>query len=280
MKKTWVLWVLAVLITVAAVIYQRLTGPTHPKKVSVEIGNKEYNFKLLRSHEIKDSCIIEMEIPDNAITGTIHYRRYPLIENEEWTVTKLSRDNDYLKGGLPMQPQAGKIAYYFTFNKDEKTYELKKDNPVVVRFKGFVPKNTVLYPHILMMFLAMFFSNVAALFALARKKRFKLWGNITFILLLVGGLILGPIMQKYAFGDYWTGIPFGWDLTDNKTLIAFIFWILAVAMNIKKQRPIYVIIAAFVMLVIYCIPHSVMGSEFNHESGKVVTGFIQYFRLF
>ncbi len=51
-------------------------------------------------------------------------------------------------------------------------------------------------------------------------------------------MILGPIVQKYAFGELWTGIPFGWDLTDNKTLIAFLFWILAVIMNRKKERPL------------------------------------------
>ena len=48
-------------------------------------------------------------------------------------------------------------------------------------------------------------------------------------------MILGPIVQYYAFGDLWTGIPFGWDLTDNKTLIALIFWILAVV-NEQKER--------------------------------------------
>ena len=40
------------------------------------------------------------------------------------------------------------------------------------------------------------------------------------LLLAVGGFILGPLVQNYAFGELWTGVPFGWDLTDNKTLIA------------------------------------------------------------
>jgi hypothetical protein len=42
-------------------------------------------------------------------------------------------------------------------------------------------------------------------------------------------MILGPVVQYYAFGEFWTGVPFGWDLTDNKTLVAVIFWALAVA---------------------------------------------------
>jgi hypothetical protein len=94
------------------------------------------------------------------------------------------------------------------------------------------------------------------------------------ILLGLGGMILGPAVQYYAFGDAWTGIPFAWDLTDNKTLLAFVFWILAVVMNIKKERPAYVILASLVMLAIYSIPHSMFGSQLDPSTGKVIQGFI------
>ena len=79
-------------------------------------------------------------------------------------------------------------------------------------------------------------------------------------------------MQLYAFGELWTGIPFGKDFTDNKTLIALIFWIIAFVANRKKQRPAWIIIAAIVMLLVYLIPHSMGGSEFNYETGEIVTG--------
>ncbi len=96
--------------------------------------------------------------------------------------------------------------------------------------------------------------------------------NLTLIILLVGGMIFGPLMQLYAFGELWTGFPKGMDLTDNKTLIAVVFWVIAFIANRKKQRPIWIIIASIVMLMIYLIPHSMFGSEFNYDAGKVVTG--------
>ena len=67
------------------------------------------------------------------------------------------------------------------------------------------------------------------------------------------------------------------DLTDNKTLIAFVAWMFAVAMNWKKDRPWATVIASIVTIVIFSIPHSLRGSELNYESGKVVTGFIMNF---
>jgi uncharacterized BrkB/YihY/UPF0761 family membrane protein len=83
--------------------------------------------------------------------------------------------------------------------------------------------------------------------------------------LAIGGLILGPIVQKYAFDAYWTGWPFGHDLTDNKSLVAFIFWVIALAMLSRNRvRRTWVVVAAVVTLVVFMIPHSMLGSEIDY----------------
>ena len=105
----------------------------------------------------------------------------------------------------------------------------------------------------------------------SEQRKYGIWA---LSLLLAGGMVLGPVVQYYAFGEFWTGVPFGWDLTDNKTLLAVIFWILAVAMNYRKQRPLYTIIAAVMLLLVYSIPHSMFGSELDYESGKIIQGII------
>ena len=51
------------------------------------------------------------------------------------------------------------------------------------------------------------------------------------------GLVLGPIVQKYAFGAYWTGWPFGEDLTDNKTLAMWLAWVVAVVVLARRREP-------------------------------------------
>ena len=140
-----------------------------------------------------------------------------------------------------------------------------------MRFKGGVP-GFIIIPHVILMFIAMLISNLAEILAVAKHKKMVFYTNLTLILLLIGGMIFGPLMQLYAFGELWTGFPKGMDLTDNKTLIAVIFWIIAFFANRKKQRPVWIIIASIVMLMIYLIPHSMFGSEFNYEAGKVVTG--------
>jgi hypothetical protein len=266
-------WILAVLITFSAIIYQRKTGPTYDKKVKVTIDNQLYNFKLVRSHGGITDAPIELAVEDENVSGSISYRKYPT--NDSWTIVEMKRAGDVLSGKLPNLPPAGKYEYKISLAKNGKNYELT-DEAVLIRFKGDVP-GAVLIPHIFFMFFAMFLGNVAGIMAIFKHKKHQFYTTITVIALFIGGMILGPIVQNYAFGEYWAGVPFAWDLTDNKTLVSFVFWVLAFFMNRKKERPVYTIIASVVMLLVYCIPHSMHGSQLDPETGEIIQGWIKLY---
>lgn len=272
--KAFVYWILAILITFLAIIYQRTTGPTYDKRVKTAIDGIEYNFKLVRSHGGEDDCKIEFAIEDQGVSGVMEYRKYPT--NFDWVEVKMVRNQNILEGTLPHLPPAGKYEYKIILEKNGKKYPLNEGQPVIIRFKGAVPGG-VLIPHIFFMFFAMLLANLAGIMAIFRYRKFRFYTNVTLITLFTGGLILGPWVQWYAFGEVWAGIPFAWDLTDNKTLIAFLFWLLAFFMNRKKERPVYTIIASVVMLVVYSIPHSMFGSELNSETGEIIQGMIHVF---
>jgi ABC-type transport system involved in cytochrome c biogenesis permease subunit len=120
----------------------------------------------------------------------------------------------------------------------------------------------------------MLLSNLTLLLAIFGFRQYRLYGYITTAVLFVGGLILGPLVQKYAFGQLWTGFPVGYDLTDNKTLIAFFFWMLAVLGSLGKERRYLTVLAGLVMLVIFSIPHSARGSERDPHTGEIKTGMV------
>lgn len=269
--KTFLYVLVAAAITFAAMIYQRTTGPTYPKKVEAMVDGVNYPVTLITSHGGVADCMLEFEIPDTAVTGNITFRKFPT--NEAWTTLNLTRSGNTLTGSLPHQPPAGKLEYKVEFRKDDQLFPLHETNATVIRFKGDVPAS-ILIPHIILMFVAMFFSNLAGVMALFRHPRFRFFTFWTLVLLGIGGMILGPWVQLHAFGEAWAGVPFAWDLTDNKTLIAFLFWILAVVMNRKKERPVYVIVASLVILIIYSIPHSMYGSQLDPETGKIIQGAI------
>lgn len=267
--KNLLFWILAFVITISAAIYQRSTGPTYPAKKKIYLEGEEYKFKLTRSHTITKDFFVTLKDADEKLEGSVLYRRYPT--NDEWNEVPLVRMDKELKAQLPLQPPAGKIEYYLHLNFGEQQINVAEENPVIIRFKGDVPAYFMI-PHILAMFLAMMFSSYTGILAITKDSGFRKYAKWTFGLLFIGGMILGPIIQKYAFGDYWTGWPFGKDLTDNKTLIAVFFWGIAVILNLKKERKWIVILAAIILLAVYSIPHSSRGSELDYETGKVITG--------
>ncbi len=268
-KKKIIGWVLAVTITLSAAYYQRTTGPTYPKSVTTEINGKAYKFKLDRSHSTSSDCEITIPVNDNEVRGFLIYRPFPT--NYKWDTIAMSKTSEGMSGSLPKQLAAGKLEYFLLFRTGEKSFPVLADKPNVIRFKGDVPAY-ILIPHIICMFFAMMLANLAGLFAAFKIDKARMWAFITFVGLLCGGMILGPIVQKFAFNEFWTGVPYGWDLTDNKTLIAFIAWVIALLANRKKFRPGFIIGAAIVTLAIFSIPHSMFGSQLNHATGAVMTG--------
>jgi hypothetical protein len=215
--------------------------------------------------------MIRLEIEDAGIEGKIYYKRFKTADVMD--TISLHRENTELVGWLPKQPAAGKLEYGIILNESGGTILFETPENIIIRFKDEVPP-FVLIPHVLLIFTAMLLSNLTGIYALARFPKYKLYTLLTLLFFLFGGMIMGPIVQKYAFGEYWTGFPFGEDLTDNKALIAFIFWIIAWIGNRKKDRRYLVILAAVVNLSISLIPHSLMGSELDYSSGEIKTGMI------
>ena len=269
--KRFMFILVAIMITLAAIVYQRSTGPTYPKKVETVIDGVTYRFQLTRSYGGTTDCPLVFQISDQAVSGSVSYRKFPT--SDEWTTVEMIRKGDELTASLPNQPPAGKLEYRVEFRKNEQVYPLHETNATVIRFKGDVPAY-ILAPHVILMFVAMFLSNLAGVMAFFRYGGYRRLAVWTLVLLGLGGMVLGPWVQWHAFGEAWAGIPFAWDLTDNKTLLAFVFWILAVVMNRKKEQPGYIVVASIVMIIIYSIPHSMYGSQLDPETGKIIQGFI------
>lgn len=268
--KGWMLWVLAVVITLASAFYQRTTGPTYEVRVNTEVAGAEVRGELLRSHSVSADLPVALEVPDTDVAGVVLWRR--LGAGDDWARNPMDREGERLVTHLPAQPSAGKLEYSVILTRGDRTIVVNGDEAVVARFKGDVP-GFVLGPHIFFMFFGMLWSNRAGLEALVGGAGRHRMALMTLGLLVVGGLILGPIVQKYAFGAYWTGWPFGEDLTDNKLAVAALAWAIAVwRRGSGKDARAAAIIAALVVFAVYMIPHSMNGSTLDYATMETVTG--------
>ena len=261
--KKFVYWILAIVITLALSIYQRMTGPTYPKKVTIEVRGERYQIKLPRSGVQQDEMITLKGVPEltEPVPMSLHYRRYPT--TNDYTSVDFQWQDGAWQAALPVQPVAGKLQYYLTV--DGKDY--LKDEPVVIRFRNDVPAY-ILIPHILLMFGAMLFAVYTFLLVVTRKE-YRQWLMITVGTLFVGGFVLGPLVQHAAFGPWWAGFPYGTDLTDNKTLISFLFFLAALATIKWKYNKWVVCLEVLMMIAVFTIPHSAYGSEYDYTTQQL-----------
>jgi hypothetical protein len=264
MKRTTTLWIVAFIITFSTAYYQRTTGPTYPLAGKTQLSGKDIRYRLLRSHGGFTNALVEIQVLDSTIQGVTEWKRFKT--DDPWTRVQMKFANNQLSAELPNQPPAGKLLYRITLTQGESTALIPAADPVVIRFKGDVPL-WVLIPHVIAMFGSMLLAIRAGLEYFNPNSNLAKLTYWTIGFFFVGGMVLGPIVQKYAFDAYWTGWPFGSDLTDNKTAVALLAW-LAVAVALKKSKnpKAWALGAAVVMIVVYLIPHSVLGSELDYKT--------------
>ncbi len=269
--KSFFLWLLAIVLMFASVIYQRATGPTYPFKGNLTTVDQDFKYKLIRTQETTEAATISLpNTGSESFSANLNFKRYQT--KDSISVAPFTLNGDTYNSKLPIQPSAGKMEYFITGNLDGKAFripEAGQDN-IVLRYKDPVPGG-VLWPHVFLMFFAVLFGMRAGLSALFQPQNMRKWAIVAVVGMTVGGMILGPIVQKYAFGEYWTGFPFGGDFTDNKMLIMWLAWALAMAIIGFKQKKkeivsrIVVLAAAFIMTLVYLIPHSMGGSTLDYD---------------
>lgn len=240
--------------------YQRMTGPTTPVRGKVEYLGENVKFKLLRTWGDSDGALIEIKTNNPQAKGIVQYRRFK--SNDEWATIEFKNNNGLLSAQLPKLPPAGKIMYKVFLTDKDKQISLTQE-PVILRYKGNVP-NLILVPHIIFMILSMILAIRAGLETIKRRKQLVSLTFYSMLALFAGGLIFGPIVQKYAFDAFWTGWPIGHDMTDNKTAVSFILWVIAYFIIRKNpQKRGWIIAACIIQIAVYLIPHSVFGSEID-----------------
>jgi hypothetical protein len=265
---SWALWAAAIAIMFYAAQFQERTGPTKEFRGSFEFGGEEIPFELLRSGNTDADAPVAVPDPGGGLSGQVLFKRYPT--SDPFISIPMESVAGELQALLPAQPAAGKLEYYLTLESSEGVVRIPEEDTLILRYKDPVPLG-FLVPHVICMFLGLLLGVRTALGAAIQPEGTKRLAWTTLGLLTVGGMILGPIVQRFAFGAFWTGWPFGYDLTDNKTLIMWIVWV-AVVLVLSRQRSERewlgrgsILVASLVMMTVYLIPHSLRGSELDYS---------------
>ena len=273
------LWVLSAIVTLAFFTYQDKTGPTYPLEGTLHTSAGVVKFEFLRSEVIgNDLSIMLIDPVPDGVKGYVKYRRYK--SNDEWKILPFERrvfefsrhgHTEKISGlgvSLPsLHERAGKYEYFVYLQVDSgEPFSVTGDKPVYARYKGSVPI-PVIAMHVLIIFLSMLLA-MRTLFEAVLDGNYNRLAWATLLTFSLGAFLFGPWVQWYAFGVWWSGIPFGYDWTDNKVLLELAVWIWVVIANRGGRRNrLSVYVAGAVTLLVYFIPHSLFGSEYNYKTG-------------
>src|SRR5574341_84746 len=202
--------------------------------------------------------------------------------DSDWSPAEMSPGNtgsDTLVAYINRQPKGEKFFYYFEAQDSIGTVVAslgRESQPLHLRFEGKVP-GYVIGPHIFCMFAGVFFAFLALFGALGLLRNQEEVNQVarkvgwTALFILLGGFPLGIMVARAAVGGAgWGGFPLGNDITDNKTLMIFLFWLLLVILgkgSIFQRNPEknlvkpgtygkLTLVGFILLLGLYLIPHS------------------------
>jgi len=202
--------------------------------------------------------------------------------DSDWSAAEMSpkaAGSDTLAADINGQPKGEKLFYYFEAQDSLGTVAASlgaEQNPLRLRFEGSVPAH-IIVPHIFFMFAGAFFAflslfgavqllkNKGGVDAVAKKVA---W---TTLFVFIGGFPLGILVTRRALGGLgWGGFPLGNDMTDTKTLVIFLFWLILLILGkgsvfqknaeknlVKPATYGKLTLVGFILLLgLYLIPHS------------------------
>jgi len=187
-------------------------------------------------------------------------------------------DNRY-EGVLPDLGKGARIKYWITVTNVEGTkIRIPKDPSKfgILAFKGPASK-PVLVAHIACMFGAFFFMVMSLFGAVgilrAREGKRSAVRSARWVLIssFIGFVPFGMFLNHEAYGTLWEGYPFGRDITDSKTQVIFVLWLVTLLLvrgsfiggGEEKDRlgpaafAWAIIVSFLVSLALFIVPHSI-----------------------
>ena len=205
-----------------------------PDKDDFEFTSHLFPLKVKSPHGI-ESVILHYGGEDGFSQKSLH----PTPSDTTWYTTSL------------ILPEKGLRTYYYFVVRDLAGNELtlpSKAKPEYtseyhyfkLRAEGHVWQWALYFHVLLMLFAIVLYIHVLydALYILNgghRERRIILTTLYAQICFFITGFPLGWIIEKQVLGNYWEGIPFGWDITDSKTLFIFVFWMIPLILYWLKK---------------------------------------------
>ena len=269
--------VLGLVLTVVLLGIARRLSTRNPRDINVEEGGVRVNHTTVTEQVGPGEPVISVRIePADGGEPGIDFGQLGRAELRERRM--VDSGGGLWEVSLPDVGKGNRLHYALRIiRQDGRVMRIpaQPDRFFLIKFKGEVSP-IVLIVHIAFMFGAFFFM-IQSLFGSVRilqgaegKRGTVNAARWVLILSFIGGWPLGFILNYQAFGMLWEGFPFGFDITDNKTQLMFIFWLVSLLLvrgslfgrgeetDILGPKGLaWAVMVSFVVsLLLFLVPHS------------------------
>jgi hypothetical protein len=264
-----------ILITLVVFVAARRISKNRPEYLDMEIDGARITHTSVYEHVGRGEPEVILEAdPAGRIVPELFY---VTSEGSQRNSVGMTESGDGVwSGRLPELEKGKRIEYGFIIRGAGAGTDTRSETGAfLLKYKGEVSP-TVLVLHILCMFAAFFFVVLCLFGALAilrgREGISPTVANTRWVLLFtfIGGWPLGFALNQQRFGTLWEGFPFGYDITDNKTQLMFVFWLVAMILawsSFRGRDPrrdiagpkafaAAVLICVLVSFILFLVPHS------------------------
>jgi len=262
---------LAFLLSIALLGVARRTSTRHSADYSIKIGNVTASHRTITEAFGEESELNVMVSPPAGLSAVAYYST---AKDGPYSADTLRATGGGFAGTLPLLNKGEKWFYHIDMLENGSSVgRFPPEGDQFIKFKGHVP-SILLIPHIFCMFATIYLGLMTVFTAfdvvrgegdIRRSVTYLFW---TTVVVFIGGFPLGFLVAYIAFGQGWSGIPIGWDITDNKTVILFLFWLITLILARKGLRGgkiavsngtylTLAIASLIVSIIFYMIPHSI-----------------------
>lgn len=274
----------AILITLVLLALARKMTTVKSVHKTVDIGGVVIEHDTVPKKRGPGDAVIPVKV-SGAEKATLFYR----IGEGDFQAVQMDLkegESDVFVASIPHQKKGTNVWYYIEAQRqieDRKVAVTLPDGnsanfrPILLKFQGNVP-SLIISSHVFCNFAGIFFS-VLALFSAVDLKRGKgtlkksvAFSLLTFTFLFMGFVTLGAALNYFAFGVLWEAFPFGTDVTDSKSQIALLSWLVTLFLvkgtiwgknpskNLASEKgySTTVIISFVITVAMFLIPHSLI----------------------
>jgi len=282
-------WLRGISIVVSSLAWISAAGarPAKPVEIALPTPAGEVRVEMPREHLGDGDAAVLVHAPDRGIERIVlHYESagrwlaVPLNPpaREMQSSARPEEGPRVWRGTIAHQERGTQISYYVTVEPAGAQALVAPAGapaePARITFKGR-PSIPVLVAHILAMMgglVPLAIAFVAAWIYLVRRRGLAVLRRsvlIGLVMLFLGAVPLGMVIEYQVFGTWWEGWPFGRDVTDTKTGVLLVAWLALVLARGKEifsraealGRPrdrawaVWVIVLGAVTAGFYLIPH-------------------------